>query len=83
MATKAGGKQEYIIVNIGSGIQVGSSLVLLGVAETLDAAKKLVRGMGAAHPGKILIARKETVITRTPVIDLKETNETLVEKPKP
>ncbi len=83
MATKAEGKQEYMILNIGSGIQVGSSVVLLGVAETMEAAKQLVRGMGAGNPGKIVIAKKETVITRTPVIDLKESSESLIEKPKP
>jgi hypothetical protein len=83
MAAKTEGRHEYMILNIGSGVQVGSSVVLLGVANTLDAAKKLVRDMGAGHPGKIVIARKETVLTRTPVIDLNESNETLLEKPKP
>jgi len=83
MAPKPEGRHEYLIINIGSAIQVGGSVALLGVAQTLDAAKKLVRNLGAAHPGKIVIARKETVITRTPMIDLKESNETLIEKPKP
>ena len=82
MPKKAGSKQEYIVLNTGSGVQVGSSVVLLGIADSLDAAKKLVRGLGAAHPGKIVIARRETVITRTPVIDLEESNESLIEKTK-
>ena len=83
MAAKAEGKHEYMILNIGSGVQVGSSVVLLGVADTVEAAKKLVGDMGAGHPGKIVIARKEIVITRMPVINLKESNENLIEKPKP
>jgi hypothetical protein len=82
MPRKAGSKQEYIILNTGSGVQVGSSVVLLGVEGTLDAARKFVRGLGAAHPGKIVIAKRETVITRAPVIDLTESNESLIEKAK-
>ena len=83
MAAKAQAKHEYMVLSIGSGVQVGSSVVLIGVTETLEAAKKLVRGLGAAHPGKIAIARKETVITRIPVVDLEESDESLIEKRKP
>ncbi len=83
MAAKAGGKHEYMILNIGSGVQVGSSVALLGVAESLEAAKKFIRDMGTANAGKIAIVRTETVIARTPVVDLIESDESVLAKPKP
>ena len=83
MAKKGAGGHEYMILNIGSGVQVGSSMVLLGVAETLEGAKEFIRSMGSAPSGKLAIVRKETVITRTPVVDLKESDESVLLKPQP
>jgi hypothetical protein len=74
--------QEYMILNIGTGVQVGSAVVVLAVTETIEAAKEFIRNIGATHGGKIAVVKKETVITRTPVVDLKESNESVLLKPK-
>ena len=82
MAPKAEDKQEYLLLNIGTGVQVGSSVVLLAVTETVEAAKDFIRTMGGAHSGKIAIAKKETVVTRAPVVELRESDESVLAKPK-
>jgi len=78
MSPKVTGRQEYLVINIGSGVQAGASVTVVGVVETMDAAKELIRKMGTTSAGKILIAEKKTVITRTPVVDLKESDETVL-----
>lgn len=82
-AKKTEGKHEYMILNIGSGVQVGSSVVLLGIAATLEDAKEFIRNLGTAPTGKVAIVRKETIITRMPVVDLMESDESVLLKPKP
>ena len=69
---------EFLIINIGSGVQEGGTVTIVGVTETLDAAKHLVQGIKGTSPGKILIAEKKSVITRTPVVELKETDESVL-----
>ena len=82
-AKKAESKDEYLILNIGSGVQIGSSVVVLGVAPTLDEAMELIKTMGAGVAGKVAITRRETVITRMPVVELKESDESVLLKSKP
>lgn len=78
MSPKAAGKQEYLVINIGAGVQAGATVTVIGVAENMRAAMELVRKMGATSLGKILIAEKKTVVTRTPVVELKESQETVL-----
>jgi hypothetical protein len=74
--------KEFLVVNIGSGVQAGASISVVGVAESLDAAMEMVRKMGAAPAGKILIAEKTTVVTRTPIVELKESQDTILVPPQ-
>jgi len=60
----------------------GASVSIVGVAESIDAAKEMVRKMRGAATGKIVIAEKKTVITRAPVVELKESDESVLVKPK-
>jgi hypothetical protein len=78
MSPKAAGKQEYLVINIGAGVHAGAAVTVIGVAENMRAAMELVRKMGATSLGKILIAEKKTVVTRTPVVELKESQETVL-----
>ncbi|MGZ9140662.1 MAG: hypothetical protein ACXW38_12865 [Nitrospira sp.] len=82
MSPKDVGKQEYLVMNIGSGVRAGTSVTVVGVAGSMGAAKELIQKMGAVSAGKILIAEKKTVITRTPVVELKESDETILANPK-
>lgn len=82
MSSKVAGKAEYLVMNIGPGIQTGASVTIIGVTETLDAAKELVRNMKGVSAGRIVVAEKKTVITRAPVVELKESNETILLNPK-
>ncbi len=82
MGPKVAGKQEFLVINIGSGVQEGASVSIVGVAESIDAAKEMVRKMRGAATGKIVIAEKKTVITRAPVVELKESDESVLVKPK-
>jgi hypothetical protein len=82
MPGKVEGKKEFLILNIGSGVQEGASVTVVGVAASIGAAKDLVRKMRGAPTGKIAIAEKSLVITRTPVVELNESDESVVAKPK-
>jgi hypothetical protein len=68
-------KPEFLVLNIGSGIQEGASATVIGVTESIDAAKDLVRKMRGATGAKIVIAEKRTVITRIPIVELKESDD--------
>ena len=61
---------------------LSGKFAIVGVAESMEAAKELIRKMRGAVTGKIVIAEKKTVITRTPVVDLKESNESVLSNPK-
>src|SRR3954449_11136737 len=80
MSDAVAGKQEFLILNIGTGIQEGGSAAVLGVTESLDAAKEFVRNMRGVSTGKIVIAEKKTVITRIPVVELRESDESVLPK---
>ena len=82
MTVAAAGKQEFLVLNIGSGIQEGGSAAVLGVTESLDAAKELVRKMKGSTTGKIVIAEKKILITRIPVVELRESDESVLLNPK-
>jgi hypothetical protein len=74
-------KGEFLVINIAAGVQPGSVVTVVGVAETMDAAKEIIRKMPATVTGRILIAEKRTVVTRTPVVELKESQETILVQP--
>lgn len=78
MSSTGTNKPEYLVINIGAGIRPGSSVVIVGVVETMQAAMEMVRKLGAGSAGKIVVAEKKTVITRTPIVELKESNETVL-----
>jgi len=74
-------KAEFLVINIGAGIQPGSVVTVVGVAATMDAAMEIIRKMGPTATGKVLVAEKRTVVTRTPVVELKESQETVLVQP--
>ncbi|MBI2927910.1 MAG: hypothetical protein HY735_10405 [Verrucomicrobia bacterium] len=78
MAHKVEEKKEFLVLNIGSGVQEGASVTVVGVAESIGTAKDLVRKMRGAVTGRIAIVEKRMVITRTPVVDLKESDESVL-----
>jgi hypothetical protein len=82
MSSKVSGKQEFLVINIGSGVQEGASATIVGVTDSLEAARELVQKMRGSGTGKILIAEKKTVITRTPVVELRESDESILMNPK-
>jgi hypothetical protein len=82
MVAAAAGKQEFLILNIGSGVQEGASAAVLGVVESLEAAKDLVRKLKGSATGKIVIAEKKVLITRIPVVELRESDESVLFTPK-
>lgn len=51
---------------------------MISVAESIDTAKELVRKMRGASTGKIVIAEKKAVIPRIPVVELKESDESVL-----
>jgi hypothetical protein len=71
-------KPEFLVINIGSGVQEGASATVVGVAESMDSAKELIRRMRGTVTDKIVIAEKKTVITRTPVVELKESDDSVI-----
>jgi hypothetical protein len=71
-------KKEFLVLNIGSGVQEGATVTVIGVAASIAAAKELVRKMRGAPIGKIAIAEKSLVITRTPVVELNESDESVL-----
>src|SRR5689334_23357439 len=75
---KAADKKEFLVLNIGAGVQAGASVTVVGVADTQQAAMEIIRKLGAGSVGKMLIAEKTTVVTRTPVVELKESRETIL-----
>lgn len=75
-------KPEFLIINIGSGVQEGASATVVGVAESMDAAKELIRTMRGNVTDRIVITEKKTVITRTPVVELKESDESVLVNPE-
>ena len=75
-------KQEFLVLNIGSGVQEGSSATVLGVVDSIEAGKELVRKIRGTAAGKIVIAEKKTVVTRVPVVELHEIDETILIEPK-
>ena len=82
MPPKVERKKEFLILNIGSGIQEGASVTVVGVAASIGAAKEIVRKMRGSVTGKIAIAEKSMVITRTPVVELNESDESVLVSPK-
>ena len=74
-------KGEFLVINIAAGVQPGSVVTVVGVAETMDAAMEIIRKMGSTVTGRVLIAEKRTVVTRTPVVELKESQETILVQP--
>jgi hypothetical protein len=79
---KTPAKHEYLVINIGAGVQAGALVTVVGVADTMTAAMDLIRKMGATSTGKILVAEKKTVVTRLPVVELKESQETILTQSK-
>ena len=79
--TPTSAKAEFLVINIAAGVQPGSVVTVVGVAETMDAAREIIRKMGSTVTGKVLIAEKRTVVTRTPVVELKESQETILVQP--
>jgi hypothetical protein len=75
-------KPEFLVINIGAGVQEGASATVVGVAESMDAAKELIRTMRANVTDRIVIAERKTVITRTPVVELKERDESVLVNPE-
>jgi hypothetical protein len=82
MSAAAAGKQEFLVLNVGSGVQEGASAAVLGVTDSIDAAKELVRNLKGSATGRIVIAEKKLVITRVPVVELRESNESVLPAPK-
>jgi len=75
-------KPEFLVINIGTGVHEGTSATVVGVAESMDAAKELIRKMRGSVTDKIVIAEKKAVITRAPVVELKESSESVLLNPK-
>jgi hypothetical protein len=75
-------KQEFLVINIGSGVQEGSSATVLGVVESIEAGKEIIRKIRGTASGKIVIAEKKTVVTRVPVVELQESDESVLVNPK-
>jgi len=82
MSPKPAGKQEFLVLNIGAGVQPGGSVTVVGIVESLSAAMEMIRKMGATSVGKIVVAEKKTVVTRNPVVELKESHDTILANPK-
>jgi len=78
MPRKGKRRSEYIILTIGQGIKVGSTVNVVGAGSTLEEARKLVGKMGSAAAGKVAILEKKLVILRKPSIELEETDEPLM-----
>jgi hypothetical protein len=76
-------KPEYLVINIGAGVQAGASVAVVGVADSMNGAMDLIRKIGNASTGKIVIAEKKSVITRTPVVELKESQESVLVQANP
>jgi hypothetical protein len=71
-------RPEFLVINIGSGVQEGASATIVGVAESMDAAKDLIRAMRGAVTDKVVIAERKTVVTRSPVVELKESDDSVL-----
>jgi hypothetical protein len=71
-------KPEFLVINIGAGVQEGASATVVGVAESMDKARELIRRMRGTVTDKIVIAERKVVVTRTPVVELKESDESVL-----
>jgi hypothetical protein len=71
-------RPEFLVINIGAGVQEGASATIVGVADSMDAAKDLIRAMRGAVTDKVVIAERKTVVTRSPVVELKESDDSVL-----
>lgn len=74
--------EEFLLFNVGdesTRMKVGKSYLLLGVAESEEAARELAEALPATSASKVAILWKQAVIRRVPTVRLEDIDEVLTE----
>ncbi len=67
-ASRAQYRDEFLILKISEASKVGSSLSLVGVAESLDKAKKFLQTLAGGTQQRFAIVEKKAIVERKPAV---------------
>ncbi len=70
-------KTEFLIFDIGSVIKIGSAFTLIGIVDTVENAKKLLKEKPITNASKVVVVEKKLVIQCRPAVDLQDLDEDL------
>lgn len=78
---KDGIKNEFLIFKIETNPKVSNAYKFLGLADSLDLAKKLVDELPSNETGRLVILEKKIYYERKPAIFLSELEENIIVEP--
>jgi hypothetical protein len=70
--------REFMVLSIGLKSKVGASFKLLGIAHSLEKAKKIAESVEDTGVQRLAIAEKKVVILRKPAITVNEVAENII-----
>lgn len=74
--------EEVLVFNVGdsnTSMKVGKSYLLLGVAESEAAARRLVENLPATAGSKVVIVQRKALVLRIPAVRLEDLDDPVAE----
>lgn len=80
MPDDAGSAREFLVVAVPEKAEAGTTLRLLGVADTQAAAEKLVAGLDPGTLGRVAVLEKKGLYVRKPAVETQELADSIAKK---